>query len=258
MIVYAADDEELALALLEEAIKEAIPGAVPVCFRDPEELLYAAEENVPDIVFLDISMEGTDGIEVAKRLNQLSNTVKIIFVTGYSDYMAEAFDVYAAGYVMKPCRAKNIKPIIDRIQAPLAKPKDITIKTFGNFEIYYKNRPIAFRSRAGKELLAYLVDREGAKVSRQEIAAILYEDDFSHSVQSSLSKIVKSISEDLEKAGIGDFLVSDGGYYVDMSMADCDFTEYLKGNPNYSFNGEYMEQYSFGEFRKSVFLEKQS
>jgi len=256
MIVYAVDDEELALALLEEAITEAIPGAVPRCFRDPNELFRAAEKEVPDIVFLDINMEGTDGIEVAKRLNQISNTVKIIFVTGYSDYMAEAFDVYAAGYVMKPCRAKNIKPIIDRIQVPLSKPKDIVIKTFGNFEIYYKNQPIAFRSKVGKELLAYLVDREGARVSRQEIAGILYEDDFSHSVQSSLSKVVKSISEDLEKVGIGDFFVADGGYYVDLSMADCDFVECLKGNPNYKFTGEYMEQYSFGEYRKASFLDK--
>jgi len=254
MIVYAADDEELALALLEESIIEAIPGVIPVCFRDPDELLRAAEETVPDIVFLDINMEGTDGIEVAKKLNEISNTVKIIFVTGYTEYMADAFDVYAAGYVMKPCRAKNIKPIIDRIQVPLSKPKDIVIKTFGNFEIYYKNHPISFRSKLGKEMLAYLVDREGAKVSRQEIAGILYEDDFSHSVQSSLSKIVKSISEDLEKFGIGDLFVSDGGYYVDLSMADCDFVEYLKGNPNYKFTGEYMEQYSFGEFRKAAFF----
>ncbi len=255
MIVYAADDEELALALLEEAIIEAIPGSVPVCFRDPDELIRAAEEKVPDIVFLDINMEGTDGIEAAKKLNKISCTVKIIFVTGYSDYMAEAFDVYAAGYVMKPCRAKNIKPIIDRIRVPLSKPKDIMIKAFGNFEIYYKNQPIAFRSKAGKELLAYLVDREGARISRQEIAGILYEDDFSHSVQSSLSKIVKSISEDLERIGIGDFFVSDGGYYVNLSMADCDFIEYLKGNPNYRFTGEYMEQYSFGEYRKASFLD---
>jgi len=256
MIVYAADDEELALALLEEAIKEAIPGAEPVCFCDPDELVRAAEETVPDIVFLDINMEGTDGIEVAKKLNQISNTVKIIFVTGYTEYMADAFDVYAAGYVMKPCRAKNIKPIIDRIQVPLSKPKDITIKTFGNFEIYYKNQPVAFRSKAGKELLAYLVDREGARVSRQEVAGILYEDDYSHSVQSSLSKIAKSISEDLEKIGIGDFFVSDNGYYVELSMADCDFIEYIKGNPNYKFTGEYMEQYSFGEYRKAYFSEK--
>jgi len=255
MIIYAVDDEELALALLEEAIIEAIPGAVPVCFRDPNELLRAAEETVPDIVFLDINMEGTDGIEVAKRLNEISNIIKIIFVTGYTEYMADAFDVYASGYVMKPCRAKNIKPIIDRIQVPLSKPKDIVIKTFGNFEIYYKNRPVAFRSKLGKELLAYLVDREGTKISRQEIAGILYEDDFSHSVQSSLSKIVKSISEDLEKVGIGDFFVSDGGYYVDLSMADCDFIEYLKGNPKYKFTGEYMEQYSFGEFRKATFFD---
>jgi len=254
MIVYAVDDEELALSLLEEAITEAIPGVVPVCFRDPDELLRAAEKNVPDIVFLDIDMEGKNGIEVAERLNEISSAIKIIFVTGYSEYMAEAFDVYAAGYVLKPCRAKKIKPIIDRIQIPLSKPKDIMVKTFGNFEIYYKNQPIAFRSKAGKELLAYLVDREGAKVSRQEIAGILYGDDFSHSVQSSLSKIVKSISEDLEKLGIGDFFVSDGGYYVVLSMADCDLIEYRKGNPNYKFSGEYMEQYSFGEYRKASFM----
>jgi len=253
VIIYAADDEALALELLEDAIKEAIPGVVPVCFQKPGELIAAAEKKTPDIVFLDISMPETNGIEVARQLNEISNGIKIVFVTGYSEYTSDAFNVYAFGYIMKPCRAKNIKTLIDKIEVPLKKSKDIVIKTFGNCEVYYQGTPVSIRSKMAKELLAYLVDREGTKVTRKEAAAILFGDDYSHSVQVSLTRVAQSLSDDLSEAGLDGFFFNDNGYYVNMSAADCDFIEYLNGSTTVPFTGEYMEQYSWGEDRKSAF-----
>ncbi len=251
MIIYAADDEKFALELLEEAIIEAIPGAEPVCFRESEELLNTAVNTPPDIVFLDIKMPGLNGIQVAEKLNEISKTVKIVFVTGYSEFANRAFDVYASGYLMKPCSAKNIKALMEKISLPNEDKKDIFVKTFGNFDIYYKGNPIIFRSKQAKELLAYLVDRNGAHVSRQEAAAVLFEDDFSRGVQSRLSQLSASLREDLEKAGVKNFFFSERGYHVNLSIAECDLTEYLKGNSKYIYLDEYMEQYSFGEFRKA-------
>jgi len=250
MRIYAADDEILSLELLEEAIIEAIPGAEPRCFEDPEELLSAAEREAPDLVFLDINMPGADGIEVAKRLNEISPSVRIIFVTGYSEYAGQAFDVFAFGYVMKPCRAAAIKPLVDKMLTPLKKKNDIEIKTFGNFEISYKGKPVTFRSKLSKELLAYLVDREGSRVSRQEAAGILFGDNYSHSVQVSLTKIAQKLAEDLEAAGADSFFITDGGYYVDIRKADCDLYTYLRGGEGAVYCDEYMEQYSWAEERK--------
>ena len=66
-----------------------------------------------DIVFLDIQMEGTDGIETAKRLRQRSalkgaeDTI-LIFITGIREYVFQAFDVAAFHYLLKPIEEDKV------------------------------------------------------------------------------------------------------------------------------------------------------
>ena len=43
-----------------------------------------------------------DGVEMARRVRRRNGTVQIIFITGYSDYIAEGYDVEALHYLMKP------------------------------------------------------------------------------------------------------------------------------------------------------------
>jgi len=250
MIIYAADDERLALDLLRDAIAEALPDTEPICFRKSAELLEKAKETPPDIVFLDVDMPGMNGIALAGELNRVKSELNIIFVTGHREYATEAFSVYASGYLTKPCTAAKITEVMAHLRYPV-ETRDIHIRTFGNFDIFYKGEPVVFRSPKSKELLAYLVDREGALVTRQEMAGVLFEDDFSRSVQSRLSQFAQRLGEDLAAAGITGFFSTDGGYSIDLSLAQCDLMDYRKGKVDARFAGEYMEQYSWGEYRKA-------
>jgi len=251
MIVYAADDEKFALELLKKSIIEALPGVEPVCFRNSAELLTAAQTTLPDLVFLDIQMPGLTGIEVAGKLNEISDSIKIIFVTGYSDFTNEAFDVYASGYLLKPCRTEAIQKVLAKLNLGVGE-KSVFIKTFGNFDVLKNGESVKFRSPKSKELLAYLVDREGAFVSRNEAIVILFEEDDSQNTSVRLSQYAKKLAEDLEAAGIPDLFVSENGFSLNMDNVECDLVEYMKGNPKYKYAGEYMEQYSFGEFKKET------
>jgi len=251
MIVYAADDEKFALELLKKSIMEALPGIEPQCFRHSKDLISAAQTTPPDLVFLDIRMPGLTGIEVAKKLNEISDKITIIFVTGYNDYTVEAFDVYASGYILKPCRTEVITKVLSKLNLKI-NDKQVFVKTFGNFDVLVGGSSVRFRSYKSKELLAYLVDREGAFVSRAEAIALLFGEDDEQNASVRLSQYSKKLSEDLIDAGVPDFFVSDNGFQLNMEAVECDLVEYKKGNPKYKYAGEYMEQYSFGEFKKDL------
>lgn len=77
-------------------------------------LFHYAEESDFDILLLDIEMGGMDGVTLAKRLRQSNDTVQIIFITGYSDYIAEGYEVAALHYLVKPLDENKLFSVLDR------------------------------------------------------------------------------------------------------------------------------------------------
>ncbi len=61
-----------------------------------------------DILFLDIDMPGENGIDVAKRIRKTDRKVKIIYVTGYQDYMSRSFAVHPFAFLIKPIKKEEI------------------------------------------------------------------------------------------------------------------------------------------------------
>lgn len=257
MIIYAVDDEELMLEMLIDAITQAVPDCNISGFNSPDSMLEKAEKNPPDIAFMDIEMPEINGIELAKQLKKINPKINLIFVTGYSNYGVDAMQVFASGYIMKPVDADSIRNVMANLRFEPQKDKDVRILTFGNFTVFIKGKAIKFRFPKSMELLAYLVDRNGASVSRREAAAVLFEDsDYSRTVQNELSRAARWLQEDLRRFGAGDIFISDGGqYHIDVSKISCDLYDYLNGNSGKSFFGEYMEQYSWGEYRKGVLMD---
>ena len=56
----------------------------------------------PDVVFVDIDLSGASGLECAKVLTEWDPKLKVIFATAHSEYMANAFEIYAFDYLVKP------------------------------------------------------------------------------------------------------------------------------------------------------------
>ena len=84
-------------------------------FPSAESFLFRyAEESDYDILLLDIEMGAMDGVTMAKELRKSNDTVQIIFITGYSDYIAEGYDVAALHYLMKPVRPEKLCAVLDR------------------------------------------------------------------------------------------------------------------------------------------------
>src|SRR5262245_40038163 len=68
----------------------------------------------PDLIVLDITLPGLNGIEVASLLKKTGASAKIVFLTGHADadYAREAFGVGAKGYVVKPRLASDLIPAL--------------------------------------------------------------------------------------------------------------------------------------------------
>ena len=73
-------------------------------YPSAEALLFSYADCPPDILLLDIEMPGLSGVGLAKKLRQDGNRLlQIIFITAYSDYIAEGYDVAAMHYHISKC-----------------------------------------------------------------------------------------------------------------------------------------------------------
>jgi len=87
--------------------------------------LRAADDEAPDIAFLDIRMPGLTGIELAKRIDARTH---VVFVTAYDQYAVEAFDQEAVDYLLKPVDDERLARAVERLKRKLAaaqQPPDI-------------------------------------------------------------------------------------------------------------------------------------
>ncbi|GAB2882692.1 LytTR family DNA-binding domain-containing protein [Pseudoduganella ginsengisoli] len=73
-----------------------------------------------DVVFLDIQMPGESGLSLAASLAGLETPPMIIFVTAYSDYAVNAFDLHALDYLTKPWHSKRFSQAVERAESLLA------------------------------------------------------------------------------------------------------------------------------------------
>jgi DNA-binding LytR/AlgR family response regulator len=80
-------------------------------FNDPEIFLKELPGLEFDLCILDIEMPGTNGIEIAKQIKGKP----VIFTTAYKAYAAEAFDIDAIDYVVKPIELERLQKAVNKV-----------------------------------------------------------------------------------------------------------------------------------------------
>ena len=248
MIAIAVDDEILMLGALVAAIEASPDIAYVSRFSDCEEAFKYVKENHIDVAFLDINMRGMGGLALAERIVSERPNCKIVFCTGYEEYAIPAFKIHASGYLMKPISAEDVQSEIDNIKGVRRKEKPLTVKCFGNFEVYAKDEKVMFKRLKSKELFAFLVDRNGAGMTAKQICAVLFPDDMDDTKNAAyLRQLVLDLKNTLKSVGAENVLCHETPCYrIDTSLIKCDYVSYLEnGKPE--FFGEYMTQYSWAE-----------
>ena len=134
--IAICDDEEADRNYLSSLVKKwASAREAAVCvrhFTSAENFLFHYAENKEyDILLLDIEMGDMDGVSMAKKLRQDNHTIQIVFVTGYSDYIAEGYEVEALHYLLKPLKEEKLFAVLDRASRKLSANEKVLTLTSG-------------------------------------------------------------------------------------------------------------------------------
>lgn len=256
--IICVDDEPLVLKLNVTLCGQLRQKPEAEGFASAEEALAYFDTETADIAILDINIPDMDGLMLAARIKEKSPDTAILFLTGYSQYAMEAIRLHASGYLMKPVSLERLQEEVDYIEgsmkgvspkkAALSK-KNIQVRTFGEFDVFVDGEPVHFKRSKSKELLAYLVDRQGAGINRRMAYAILWENgEYSRSAQKQLDVMIRSLKNTLDEYGIGEiFELSKGELRIRPKSFSCDLYSFLDGDIDAvnSYKGEYMSSYSW-------------
>ena len=147
--ILAVDDEPQILRLVRNTLSDA--GYTPIVTGDPDEVLHLIEQEKPHLVLLDMMLPGTDGIELMKRITEITDA-PVIFLAGQGgdQIVARAFEAGADDYMVKPFSptelAARIEAVLRRRAAP-DRTKEREPYVLGDLTVNYAERRVTVAGR---------------------------------------------------------------------------------------------------------------
>lgn len=125
MNIAICDDEQSQLEYVHVLVQEwSMKNNIQTdlrLFKSAEEFWFAYEKDVFDIVILDIQMNGQNGMDLARELRRFQDNVGIIFLSGFTDFLSEGYEVDAVRYLLKPVDKEKL---FSALSAVLQKSKE--------------------------------------------------------------------------------------------------------------------------------------
>jgi len=114
--VIIADDQEGMRMILRRMIAKAEGFTLCAEADSGDKVMSLVEKHKPHVCFLDVEMPGMTGLECAKAIQDTDPHTIIVFATAHDDYMAQAFEVYAFDYMVKPFKLERVMKTLERIR----------------------------------------------------------------------------------------------------------------------------------------------
>lgn len=142
----------------------------------------------PEVIFLDIGIRGSNGIECARILTDLDPKVKIIFATAHAEYMPEAFELYAFDYLVKPFDIERVNRTLNRIVLQ-ARPKQYEQEEKVVRPEYRQDKLLV----KGKESMSFIHIPDIVMIQRENNATVIYTERDSYVTSASLAELEKKL-----------------------------------------------------------------
>lgn len=180
------DDEKPALQHLERLLLKdgrlEITGKYTSARRGLEHL----EHEKADVVFLDIGMPEMNGLEAGEYIAGMDRNTRIVYITAYSEYAIEAFELNAADYLLKPVTSQRLSKTLERLEIrreqneapvetlpePAAAVKQLSILCFKRLEFIDSTEPgrkMQWRTSKAQEVFALLLHNRGQWILKDTI-----------------------------------------------------------------------------------------
>ena len=151
-------------------------------FPSSEAFLFHYEQDKEyDILLLDIEMGKKSGIDLAKEIRRENTTIQIVFITGYSDYIAQGYDVSALHYLMKPVDQGKLFSVLQR----------------GVEKLQYNER-VLFLDVSGESIRIPLHEIRYLEVNQNYVTLYAKEN---HTVKKTLSQLEKELDDTFFRTG---------------------------------------------------------
>jgi len=224
--IAAVDDELHALERFERMVR--INNDIELCglFENGDQLLAYLKNHPLDAVFLDIEMPEVNGLLLSQQILDLNETIEIIFVTAFNQYAVEAFELQAIDYIMKPLKKERLEKTIKRLlktKGGAQKPGNLFVQCFGDFEVFLNGEAMVWKNTKAKEILAFLIHKNGVSVNWEKIADAVWPDYNFEKAQANFHANMYLLRKKLIKESIAQIL--DGGrgnYRIVKDGLGCD------------------------------------
>lgn len=153
-------------------------------FSDPNKGLSKVIQYKPDVVFMDVALNETCGIDIARKIKDNLNHVMIVFITKNPNLAVQAFEIGAVDYILKPLNPKRlevtVKRILNKLEADEVESRHLMIRTFGELQFKWSDQRDSFdvrwRTRKTQELFLYLLYQRENPVYIDVIIDLLWPD----------------------------------------------------------------------------------
>ncbi len=240
------DDEKESVLTFTNAVIDIPNISLNVFSNKCEELLSYARSHQVDVAFLDIVMPKINGIELAKKLIDINQAIKIVLITGYAqdiEAIKRELKDNLFEFCYKPYDEERIHEILARL---LNQDKmNVSFKTFPRFDMYVNGVHVDFERAKSKEFLAILVDHRGGEVTLDEAITKLWVDKEPELAKRLYRDAISRLRMKLNEYGISNLVdFARGRARLNCSNVSCDYWDYLDGNKTL-FKGEYMRPYEW-------------
>jgi len=159
-----------------------------------------------DVVFADIDLNGESGLECVKVLLALNPKLKVVFATAHSEYMANAFEIYAFDYIVKPFNVERVNKTLARIRDNRIETESRDVNEAEHLEQHKEKLLIK-----GKEQISFVDKSDIIMIERAESATLIVTKDETYRTSIGLGEIEEKLSPN-------DFMRCHKSYIINLSM----------------------------------------
>ncbi len=225
------------------------------------ECLEHLVENKADVLLLSAAAAGEELARMVNIIRRIRGDTRIVLIGGSKGDAYEVLRLGLDGFLLEPLSRQDIEGLLFGSDSrgaymPLGKwaAQPVRMCTMPSFDMHIRGEPVIFNRKKAKELMAFLVNMDGASVDGDVITRAMWPDKPPDPKQKNSCRVlVHTLKSFLESIGLKDLLVAKNGqYYLNRKFYTSDVDELLKGDRQrlVQFDGRYMDGYAWAESRR--------